>query len=106
MSESGNVVARLAVVACLVAGSAVLYSAITHGRLTTAEQRVAVLEQERTSLKTRLARSEDAVVMNAAAAKTCGAKTQSSRTLMRPSESGGGGAIGHKANNAVRPLAS
>lgn len=74
MSDSTSLIERIAALLFFLAVGAGVYAFMTHGDLKAMEQRLAAVEQERSTLKTELLATEKTVLANSDAVRTCTAE--------------------------------
>jgi hypothetical protein len=80
MSDSNNVVSRVAVGLFFAAIAAGGYAFMTHNSLEAAENKLAAVERERAHLKTELLATERTFLASSTAAKTCTKELQAYKT--------------------------
>ena len=74
MSNSTNLISRVAALLFFVAAAAGIFVFMTRSDLKAMEHRPAVVEEERSTLKTELMATEKTVLSNSSAVKTCTAE--------------------------------
>ena len=104
MSVSTSVMSRFVAVFFFIAAAAGVFGVMTHSKLQAAEQRLSVLEYERTTLKDKLIASEKNAVEGTTAAKTCAIQMESFKSRAQSAEAALDGAKGKKSTPA-RPHA-
>lgn len=86
MSDSVNVVSRLAALFFFIAVGAGGYAMMTHNNLKAAEARISAVENERSQLKNELVATEKNVLTSSSAAKTCAAEVQTFKSRAQSAE--------------------
>jgi len=71
MSDSTNVISKVAALLFFVAAGAGVFAFMTRSDLKAMEHRLAVVEQERSTLKNELVATEKTVLANSTAVQTC-----------------------------------
>jgi hypothetical protein len=103
MSDSTNVVTRFVAVLFFLLVGAGVFGVMTHSKLEAAEQRLAKLEQERTTLQDKLVTTEKTATTSATEAKTCAAQMEEFKTRAQTPEAAPDSAKGKK--STARPTA-
>ena len=86
MSDSTSVIGRIAALLFFLAVGAGVYAFMMRGDVKAMEQRLAAVEQERTSLKNDLLATEKTVLANSTQIKTCTAELETFKKSAAASE--------------------
>ena len=86
MSDSVNIVARLAALLFFLTVGASAYALVTHSNLEATKARLTAVENERASLKNELIATEKNVLTSSSAAKTCAAQVETYKSRAQSAE--------------------
>jgi len=86
MSDSTNIISKVAALMFFVAAGFGVYAFTTHGDLKAMEHRLASVEQERAALKTELVATEQTVLNNSSAVQTCTREMQTYKSRAQSAE--------------------
>ncbi len=86
MSDSVNIVSRLAALLFFIAVGASAFAFVTHNNLEATQARLNVAENERASLKNELVATEKNVLTSSSAAKTCASQVETYKSRAQSAE--------------------